>query len=42
MRAEQYVVIDGYVTWMVLVLPVIGGVLTLIIRWPGLALISPR
>ena len=32
MRAEHYVVIDGYVTWMVLGLAVIGGVLTLMIR----------
>ena len=32
MRAEQYVAIDGYVTWIVLGLAVIGGVLTLIIR----------
>jgi hypothetical protein len=32
MRAEQYVAIDGYVTWIVLGLVVIGGVLTLIIR----------
>jgi len=32
MRAEQYVAIDGYVTWIVLGLVVIGSVLTLIIR----------
>jgi hypothetical protein len=41
-QRSQRGVINDYVTWMVLGLTVIGGVLALIVRWPGLTLTSPR